>query len=873
MPYYFISVPLNLENKLIYKYSHSLSKGIRVIVSVGRNLVTGIVIKECDLENLSSTVSYKSILEIVDDKPVMSENMIKLAEWMSNYYKTALGVIIDTMLPLAMKHNVSQKVRLVNALTKYPFNDDCLKKKTQYVPDSENHVDVHAKIYCEAELEILNILHDYDTQPISKYTLDPLINHKNSINKDTTNTKMKQMYSNWIQISDLREQVKSRDFYKIIEKLEKEKVIEVYRTFDEKIKPKYATFVKVLPVNASNIDSLKKLTDKQQEAYNIILDRNGDIGGNHLDIKKYQEFALSKISSKISYAIIKALKIKKLIDVYPKKVEPTLFEYIEKKEPKKIEYNAEQIAAISKIKNIISKQTFKTFLLYGVTGSGKTEVYIEVIKECLRYGKTAIIQVPEISLTPQTIQRFYNIFGDDIAILHSGLNDRERYFQWKMISNGSIKIVIGVRSAVFAPISNIGVIIVDEEHESSYKQDHHPCYNGRDIAVMRGAIEKAVVILGSATPSLESWANSLNSKYELLTIEERPGNAVLPYVTIIDMKNEEKDSYFSNELKAKIQDRLTNNEQIILFHNRRGYTNFIQCVNCGKLYKCQNCDISLTYHKNDNKMICHYCGFFEIVPRKCTDCGGYHFLFGSPGTEQLESQIKILFPSAKVLRMDSDTTKKKESYNDMFEAMRNQHIDILLGTQMISKGLDFPNVTLVGVILAEITLNLPDFRSAEKTFQLLTQVAGRSGRGDKKGEVIIQTRNPDHYALICASKQDFLSFSYKEMLIRAELFYPPKYKLCRIIFSCTDLDFLKEKLVNSQFLLLKLRNDFPQDEFLLLPFIEAPLSKINNKYRYHLILKSAKSTYIQVFLDNFIKEFQCPKKINMTIDIDPISLM
>ena len=515
--------------------------------------------------------------------------------------------------------------------------------------------------------------------------------------------------------------------------------------------------------------------------------------------------------------------------------------------------------------------------------------------------------VPEISLTPQTVFRFFHTFGNEIAVLHSSLTDRERYMQWKMIAQGKIKIVIGARSAIFAPLKNLGVIIVDEEHESSYKQDHQPCYNGRDIAVMRGEIEKSVVILGSATPSLESWNNVLNRKYKLLSLTTRPGNAILPTVKIIDLRQNtnhiSKDNIpplvstetssgttlegassdsqltttdiglFSQELKAKIQDRLEKKEQIILFHNRRGYANFIQCINCGKLIRCPDCDISMNFHKRDNVILCHYCGYSEEVPRKCPDCGNYRFIYGAPGTEQIDSQLKILFPSAKILRMDSDTTRKKNSFNEMFEAMKNQHIDILVGTQMISKGLDFHNVTLVGVILADVTLNIPDFRSTEKTFQLLTQVAGRSGRGEKKGEVIIQSRNPDHYALVYAAKQDFLSFAKKELSLRSEVFYPPIYRIARILFSCPDLAFLKETLIKNKLLLIKIKNEFPKNDFHLLPFIEAPLPKIKNKYRYHFIIKATKSKYIQNFLDMFLNEFECPNKIDMLVDVDPLSLM
>ena len=808
MYYFEISVPIKLKNNLTYKSGQQLTAGVRVIVSVGRNVYTGIVIQQVNSEQLDKKIRYKSVIEVIDEQPVMSVAMLTLAKWMADYYKTAPGIVIDTMLPLALKHHITQKLKLrkdIFAHSKYELNN------TE-----------------KAMLEVLNVSEE------------------------------------WVQISALREMVKANDFYHAIEALEKEQIIEVFRTFDEKIKPKYANFVRKLNLNDENIANLQKLTEKQQNAWDLICAKTTEDSS---------EVALSELVEDVSYALIKALKTKKLIEVYPKKVDPDIFNFPEKQIPRTIVLNEEQLRAINEVNKQLDEQKFQTFLLYGVTGSGKTEVYIETIKHCQKLGKSALMLVPEISLTPQTVHRFYHVFGNDIAVLHSNLNDRERYMQWKLIAQGKIKIVIGARSAIFAPLKNTGIIIVDEEHESSYKQDHQPCYNGRDLAVMRGDIEKAVVILGSATPSLESWNNSLIQKYKLLSLTTRPGNAILPTVNIIDMKNEERDCWFSRELKEKIQERLEKKEQIILFHNRRGYANFLQCTSCGKLFRCPDCDISLNYHKSDNTIVCHYCGHFKEVPRKCPDCGSYHFNFGAPGTEQLDSQLRLLFPSAKILRMDSDTTKKKDSFTEMFDAMRNNHIDILIGTQMISKGLDFHNVTLVGVILAEVTLNIPDFRSTERTFQLLTQVAGRSGRGDKKGEVVIQTRNPEHYALVLAAKQDFLAFSHKELIMRAEVFYPPKFRLCRVLFACLDLAFLKEKLSNSQIILIKLKQEFPNDEFFLLPFIEAPLPKIKNKFRYHMIIKSAKTTYIQKFLNQFIEEFDCPPKIQMTIDIDPLSLL
>jgi len=858
MYYYEIAVPIKLNINLTYHSETRLSQGIRVIVSVGRNLYTGIVIAESKFQ---PNIRYKSIIEVIDSEPIISINTLTLAKWMTDYYKTSLGIVIDTMLPLALKFEITQKIKL-NNLT--------------------NLVNL-----TKTEVKIIDIL---------------------------------KQSNDWITISNIRDKIKKNDLYHAIEHLENEQIIDVFRTFDEKIKPKFANYLKFHPTifnsesdtllslnnphqtiihcTEANLQNLTiKLSDTEKKAIKTIQEKlsqivtnedcqsNKENGNNYHSPKQAEKFEihnhqfaflkselpLSSIVPEISYATIKSLKSKKIVDVYAKKIDLDLFSFPETQHSKEITLNNEQLTAIKKITNNIENCQFQTFLLYGITGSGKTEVYIKAILATQKLNKSALMLVPEISLTPQTVQRFFHVFGKNIAVLHSHLNDRERYLQWKMIANGTIKIVIGARSAIFAPLKNIGVIIIDEEHESSYKQDYQPCYNARDLAVMRAKIEKATAILGSATPSLESWQNALKRKYSLVKLTERAGNAVLPEVKLIQL-NDTK-TWFSDQLKEKIADRLEKKEQIILFHNRRGYANFVQCVQCRKLFKCPDCDISLNYHKTENKIVCHYCGFNETIPRKCPDCGSYHFIYGAPGTEQIETQLCLLFPSAKVLRMDSDTTRKKHSFTDMFEAMRLHHIDIMLGTQMISKGLDFHNVTLVGIILAEVTLNIPDFRSVEKTFQLLTQVAGRSGRGDKNGEVIIQSLNPTHYALTCAAKQDFLSFSHQELITRAEAFYPPKFRMCRVLLACTDLELIKQKIIENQTILLKLKLQFPDDEFILLPFIEAPLPKIKNKYRFHCVIKSLKIFYIQKFLDDFIKEFKCPQQIQMTVDIDPMSLM
>jgi primosomal protein N' (replication factor Y) len=424
---------------------------------------------------------------------------------------------------------------------------------------------------------------------------------------------------------------------------------------------------------------------------------------------------------------------------------------------------------------------------------------------------------------------------------------------------------LGARSAIFAPVQNLGLIIVDEEHEQSYKQDSQPRYNGRDVAIVRAQQQGAQVILGSATPSLESWNNCLSGKYKLHKLLQRPLNFTLPTVKILNLCECESTELISDDMAKAIALRLDRKEQVILFQNRRGYSSFLQCLKCGKLISCPNCEISMYYHRDREEMQCHYCGSFFPVPRRCPSCNSFTFSYGSPGTQKVEQTLKILFPMARILRLDSDSSRINQK--SMYQGMKKQEIDILLGTQMITKGLDFPNVTLVGIVNADISLNIPDFRSAERTFQLLTQVAGRSGRAEKDGEVIIQTYNPDHYAVQFASKQDFEGFARMEMAFRKRLFYPPYYRLARILYQSADQqDIAAEMAVLG-------RDHLPQsnESLLILGPAPAPFAKINNMYRYHVILKASSPTVLKRAINHICSSFK--SKLFYQIDIDPAMLM
>jgi len=510
-----------------------------------------------------------------------------------------------------------------------------------------------------------------------------------------------------------------------------------------------------------------------------------------------------------------------------------------------------------------------TYLLYGVTGSGKTEVYMELIDRTLKMDKTAIMLVPEISLTPQIVDRFVTRFGDNVAILHSGLSDGEKYDEYRKIMDGRVKIVVGARSAIFAPLKNLGIIVIDEEHTSTYKQDNHPRYNAKDVAILRGKYNNCPVIFGSATPSLETFARAMNKVYKLLTLTKRAGNGKLPNVNIIDMKNEIKKGNFvlSQMLIDKINDRLVKREQVILLLNRRGYSSMLTCRDCGGVLKCPNCDISLTYHKTSNSNRCHYCNYSVKNIMVCPECGSSNIKDYGMGTEKLEEELKRLF-NARIVRMDIDTTSRKGMHEKIINDFGEHKYDILIGTQMIAKGLDFPLVSLVGVINADTSLNIPDFRSAEMTFQLLSQVSGRAGRSDLSGEVVIQTYNPEHYSIRYAKVHDYLNFYKEEMDIRRELCYSPYFYITLVNISSRDYDkgFKEANKIGGY-----LRKNLSVGTKVLGPSM-ANIFRINNVYHYQCIIKYKKDDKLNKVLREIDNVYKVNNSVDVDVDVDPVRI-
>ncbi len=538
------------------------------------------------------------------------------------------------------------------------------------------------------------------------------------------------------------------------------------------------------------------------------------------------------------------------------------------------ELNVHQQSAFSAIHQALAAGEFKTFLLEGVTGSGKTEVYLRSIESTLAHGKNALLLVPEIALTPAVAGQFFHRFGKQVAILHSAFGDAERADQWRRIRNGQARVVVGTRSGVFAPVQNLGLLVVDEEHDSSYKQGETPRYHGRDVALVRAKHSGAVVILGSATPSVETRYNAELKKYALLSLPERIAQRPMPQVEIIDMRLEfletKQQATFSRKLLEEMEQRLGQGEQTMLLLNRRGFSSFLVCRACGERMLCANCSVVLTHHRRDRRMLCHTCGYAEKIPSACPHCGSEYIQFLGTGSERVEEELHQHLPTARIARLDRDSASGKGSFERILHGFRNGDIDILVGTQMIAKGHDIPNVTLVGVVLADIGLSLPDFRAAERSFQLLTQAAGRAGRGDTPGRVVIQTLSPDHYAIRFAAQQDYAGFYRKEIEFRKWLRYPPFAVLANVMVHAEK----QEDALHMATQLGHLLMPAPEGIRVMGP-AEAPVLRVRNEYRYQILLKAVSRPKLRDVLHRLrtLAERNKWKSTVLVIDVDPISLM
>ena len=620
------------------------------------------------------------------------------------------------------------------------------------------------------------------------------------------------------------------------------------------------------------IQNEKIKSDKQKRILNFIKDNEG------ATIPEIEMF------TDCSRAIVNTLIKNGYLEIVEKKIErnPLLGRDCEKSY--KLQLTEEQKEAFKSVEKVINEEKYKQFLLYGVTGSGKTEVYLQLIEKVLKIGKNAIVLVPEISLTPQMLDRFISRFGkDEIAILHSKLSIGERHDEWERIREKKAKIVIGARSAIFAPIENIGIIIIDEEHDNSYKSETNPRYNAKEIAKILAKENNAPLVLGSATPDIVTFYNSQNlideseekkinrAKIQLLELTKRANNSSLPKVEIIDLKQELANgnrSMLSMELYNSIEENLKQKRQTILFLNRRGYSTFIMCRNCGYTVKCPNCNISMTYHSYERRLKCHYCGHEEKIVNICPECHSDKIRYFGTGTQKLEQEIHKQFPNASTIRMDIDTVTKKNSHEEILNKFRNDNIDILIGTQMVVKGHHFPNVTLVGVIAADSSLNIDDYRANERTFQILTQVAGRAGRENLPGKVVIQTYNPDNFSIICAQKQNYNMFYETEIELRKQLKYPPFCDIILIGFnSYNEIEIKNISNKMYQYLVQRLNNE----QFKIFRPMPCPIDKIQNRYRWRIIIKGKMTEEVNGILNACLKEIyqENIKDTRISIDVNP----
>ncbi len=663
------------------------------------------------------------------------------------------------------------------------------------------------------------------------------------------------------------------DYKKHLNKLIREKLIIESEEFYSEVNTKYK---KVARINfdkdklESILGSLPKNATKQSLILKYLFDRN------------VVELSRLKKDTKTSYSTINSLVEKGYILIEDEEDFRNPLAYKEIVQEKKKILNDEQKNVYLQIKNKIYRDKYEAFLLHGVTGSGKTEIYMDLTKDIIDKGKQILILVPEISLTTQIVNKFISRFGKNVAVLHSKLSLGERYDQWKKISDSEISIIIGARSAVFAPCKNLGLVIIDEEHESSYKSEINPKYHTIEVAKYRCKQDEAILLLGSATPSLNSYYKAMNGEYNLLKIKKRFNNNPMPRVEVVDMREELKEgnkSVFSKKLYKSMKSTLENNKQVILFLNRRGYSTFISCRSCGYVLKCDYCDISLTFHQLNDLAKCHYCGFTSKIPKICPDCGSKYIRHFGTGTQKIEEYVNKLFPNHRIKRIDVDTTSRKGELEKIINSFEKREVDILVGTQMVTKGLDFPYVTLVGVLSADITLNFPDFRANERTYQLLTQVAGRAGRHDFKGNVIIQTYNPNNYAILSSKRHDYESFFNTEIAIRKEFDYPPYFNLINIIiYGKVEGDIIKSsnKLINK--LKNKIYNKIRKTDISIFGPNPALISKIKESYRWQILIKYKKINYKEVRyivndICNLNRKEILENNVKLSLDIDPYNIL
>ena len=751
----------------------------------------------------------KSVGLLLDPYPVLSERLLELCRWIAGYYVCSLSSVIKAALPAGI-HTVSgQRVAL----------DDTV----------------------EVEEDLLT--------PPQRAVLEQM-QAKGSVT-----------------LRQIERRLGNRDIRGAVAGLVRRGVLTTYQEMrDPRVRPKRERVVELVPQDSKwmelELPGIEKRAPRQGECLRRLWSSGGRLRSSELR------------DSGIDSGIVRALAERKLVRLDYQEVVRDPYANLDPTPQEEGALTLSQSEALDGIRQNLDASVYGCHLLYGVTGSGKTRVYLEAVARALEQDRGVLVLVPEISLTPQTVRHFKGRFGDLVAVVHSGLSEGERYDAWREVLRGNRPIVVGARSAVFAPVRNLGLIVVDEEHDASYKQtDPSPRYHARDVAVMRGRMEEACVVLGSATPSLESFHNAGTDKFNLLVLPERVDARPLPEVTLVDLK-EEQGQVISRVLREKMLDRLGKGERIILLQNRRGYSPYVQCADCGKAIECRACQVTMTYHAEGRRLVCHYCGGTSGAPDVCPSCGGAKLERYGVGTQRVEETLKQQFPDASVLRMDVDTTRGKGAHDQILESFRRGEADILLGTQMVAKGLDFPRVTLVGVVSGDTAIHLPDFRAGERTFQLLVQVSGRAGRGEVPGEVVVQTYLPDGEALGFARRHDFLSFASRELEVRKGLGYPPFGRLALLLFRGRDED---EVVQSAERCEMRLRPHLPPSVRILGP-VQAPIGRIRGYFRWQMMLQSASPAKLNATARDARARFGDRKghrrsAVTLDIDMDPTSLL
>jgi len=789
--------------------------GGRVLVPFRQQRMSGIVV---DLHDRKPSVETKNVVSVLDPEPVLDAQLMRLGKWIADYYLAPLGEVLRTMLPLGAEFKRSVRYRIADQghMALHVGSTTGSAARSRRPPDDQL-----------AEFRVLDYLANRDDAP------EGSLRSATRVNRATLAGMVRKK---WIVREDVSD---ARDASRTIK-------IAVLREADP-----------------TATGSRSKLNGNQQTLLNVLAR-----SGGRAPVEQIQALDVPRttLGTLIRRGLVEIIEEPAEFHVSRVKARPSPFDF---------EFNPAQKQALHRIEEGVAARKFSGMLLHGVTGSGKTAVYLAGMRAVLEAGRSSILLVPEIGLTPAVAADLHQVFGDEVAILHSGLSDEERAEQWHRIKRGEARVVVGTRSAVFAPVADLALIIVDEEHDSSYKQEETPRYHARDVAVMRAKMANATVVLGSATPSLESYYNATKNKYALVELPDRVEQRPLPEVELIDMKLEFQETgqeqVISRKLAEEIRERLERKEQVMILLNRRGYSPVALCRACGSRMECRNCAVAMTHHKKSNRMVCHYCGFEAPIPKVCGECGSEYVYFLGTGSEKLEELLHGMFPTARIGRLDRDTVRGKEDFERVLGALNECELDMLVGTQMIAKGHDVHGVTLVGVVGADAALGLPDFRAAERTFQLLTQVAGRAGRGQTPGRVVLQTYFPDHYAVQYAARHDFAGFYQKELQFRSWMHYPPYSALANVLIRSDKLD----EALRWSAILGKWFDSTRHEGVRVLGPAAAPILRLKRDYRYHFVLKSPSREKMNTVLRSMLAYATSHKipRTQVIVDVDALWLM